>query len=336
MSVTIKEIARVAGVTPATVSRALNDKPGVSRRVRARIARIAEELGYVPDPHARALVTGRVPFVGLVVPDITNPYYPLLARGVEEAAFEAGISVLLVNTDWRADRLRQAVDLLVSRRVAGLVIAVPLERGDARVIPWTSLPGPVVLIGRDAPPGADFPSLEVNNHHGGLLVGRHLLARGWRRLAYLGGAPEDRPTRERGAGLRDALAAGPGDAALVAESAGAWTVDSGDARMTALWEAGPRPDAVFAANDLIAIGAARAMARLGLCPGRDLGLVGYDDIPAARYLEPALTTIAQPTDEMGRRAARILFARLDGDEHPEPAAVEPRLVVRQSCGHERN
>lgn len=340
MGVTIKEIARVVGVTAATVSRALNGKPGVGVRVRKRIEAVAQEMGYAPDPHARALVTGRVSFLALVVPDITNPYYPALARGAEEEAFQAGYSLLLVNTDWREERLRQALDLLSSRRVAGLVLAAPVERLDsAAPYHWASLKGALVLIGRRSPPGSEFPSLEVNNQRGGYLVGTHLAASPIprRRIAYLGGEEGDRPTTERLEGLRRALAEADcaerlPDSAFGPWTYGAWTVESGEARGCALFEADPTIDAVFAANDLLAVGVARAAVAKGRVVGEDLALIGYDDIPGSQYHSPSLTTVAQPTADMGKLAVRALLAQIEGGVMPDSLALEPTLVCRRSCG----
>lgn len=326
MAVTLKQISKAAGVTTATVSRALNGKPGVGPRMRARITRLAEELGYTPDAQARALVTGRVPFLGLVVSDITNPYYPALARSVEEAAGDGGYSVLLMNTNWRTDRLQQAVDLLLTRRVAGLILAAPVEREDA-AIPWERVRGPVVLVGRTLEAARNIPAVEVDHRLGGRLVGTHLQRLGHRRVAYLGGAAEDLPSRERLAGLREGLGGG-----VITVSHGDWTVASGERQMGELLVSGQRPDAAFAANDLLAIGAHRALRGAGLSPGRDVGLVGYDDIPAARYLDPALTTVAQPMEAMGRLATATLIAAL-GEGAPVPLnPLEPRLVIRRSSG----
>jgi LacI family transcriptional regulator, galactose operon repressor len=346
MGVTIKEIARKVGVTAATVSRALNGKPGVSATLRKRIEGVAEKMGYAPDLHARALVTGHVPFLALVVPDITNPYYPALARGAEEEAFQAGYSLLLVNTDWREERLRQALDLLRSRRVAGLALAAPVERLDSvKPYDWASLTGALVLIGRRTPEGTAFPSLELNNQRGGYLIGAHVAASSssstsslsGRRIAYLGGEEGDRPTVERLAGFRQALTeAGLADRLLDTSfgpwTYGPWTVESGQERARMLFEAVPNLDTVFAANDLLAVGVARAAAERGRVVGRDLALIGYDDIPGSRYHAPPLSTVAQPTAEMGRLAVRVLLAQIEERALPETLALEPRLVCRESCG----
>ncbi len=319
MAVTLKQISKTAGVTTATVSRALNGKPGVGARTRARIRRIAQDLGYTPDAQAQALVTGRVPFLGLVVSDITNPYYPALARSVEEAAGDGGYSVLLMNTNWRSDRLQQAVDLLLTRRVAGLILAAPVEREDAaRGIPWDRIQGPVVLVGRPLDAARGIPAVEVDHRLGGRLVGVHLRRLGHRRVAYLGGADGDLSSLERLAGLREGL----GDAEITVSS-GDWTVSSGERQMGELLVSGQRPDAAFAANDLLAIGAHRALRGAGLSPGRDVGLVGSGLGIAA------VVTVAEA---MGRLAVATLLAAL-GEGAPEPLhPLDPRLVIRQSSG----
>jgi LacI family transcriptional regulator len=359
---TIRELARRAGVSTASVSRALNNLPGVAETTRERIAALAREIGYTADERARALVTGQVPFLGLVVPDIANPYYPEVARGAEEELLERGYSLLLISTDWQLPRLRRAFELLTARRVAGLLIAVPVNGElEAVGIPREQLARSIALLGQAAPgPGPALASVEVDDRHGGWLVGQHLIARGWQKIAYLAGPERDRAARERLAGLRRALAEAGNERALCAVAHGEWSIASGHAQAGRLLDldlpaaetrgapkragsrasAGARrrsapPIAIFAANDLLALGVAQAASERGLRLGQDLGLVGYDDIDPVRFLEVPLTTVAQPKRELGRLAARLLLARIAGEEPRSRIRLKPSLVVRGSCGATR-
>lgn len=343
---TIKEIARRAGVSYASVSRALNDKPGVAEKTRRRIVRLAAKMGYTPDWQARALVTGKVPLLGLVVPDITNPFYPEMIRGAEEEVFRRGYNLLLQDTAWRAERLRKAFALLQTRRVAGLLVAAPLN-GVAKTLCTKNgqsdgvAASRVVLVGQAAPRKCSFAAMEVDDRRGGYLVGRHLVDSGWKRIAFVGGPRKDRSSRRRLSGLKRALREGGRNDALVAARHGKWTVESGREMAAALLEHRPRPDALFAANDLLALGAMQALAAGGLRAGRDVGVVGYDDIGWTRYLGVSLTSVAQPKHALGKRAAALLLQRIEvaeaqrdrGLDDPNASGVlEPKLVIRESCG----
>lgn len=328
MAATIKTVAAAAGVSCATVSRALNGQHGVGPRTRRRIQRLARELGYVPDAQAQALVSGRLPFVGLVVPDITNPHFPAIARGAEEAAFALGYSLLLVDTAWRDDRARHALDLLTSRRVAGLLLSIPMERLEPTP-DWDRLRPCAVMAGQPSPAGSGLGAVEVDDALGGRLVGEHLAARGWRRVAFLAGPREEAATRRRLAGLEAAVAASGGALELVATRFGEWTEAWGAAEAGRVLDA-MDVDALFAANDLLALGALAAAEARGRTPGGDLAVVGYDDIDAAARCRVPLTTVAQPTREVGREAVRRLVARIENESSLEDLRLPPTLVPRAS------
>ena len=336
MTVNIRDIAELAGVSEASVSRALNDRPGVSDATRERIRAVAERMGYRPDARARALVTGEVPLLGLVVPDITNPFFPAVARGAEEEAHEHGYSLLLLNTNWRRDRLLQAFEILSTRRVAGLMVSAPIPDALFAQVPGrTDFDGRVVCVSVDRPTGTRFDMIGVDDDAGGAAVSTHLLARGCRRIAFLSGPVEETSARQRLAGLRRALdKAGEGER-LRYVSHGEWTVRSGEAQTAQILDEGGRPDAVFAANDLVAIGAWRALRERGLRAGEDLALVGYDDIDAVRWPEVAITSVAQPKAEVGQGAVRLLLASLEAGAQGANVRLAPTLEVRQSSAHFR-
>jgi len=335
MQITIRDIAREAGVSCSAVSRALNERPGVGAETVARIRTIAARLGYIADAQAQALVTGKVPFIGLVVPDLLNPFFPAVARGAEEALYEAGYSLLLQDTAWQKERLRHSFELLLSRRVAGLLMAAPLN-GTLRDLglEWDAVRDSVVLVGHPPPRGSGASSVEVDDRLGGSLVGRHLVKAGRRRVAFVSGPKRQRASRMRLAGLESALQGGR--AKLVAESYGGWSVESGHEQTAALLARRRRPDGIFAANDLLAMGAARAAAEAGLSVGEDLGIVGYDDIDHVKHMEVPLTTVAQPKVEVGRAAAELLLSAVAGGGARQRVRLEPTLVVRDSCGAGRS
>jgi len=333
MPATIKEIAAATRVSTASVSRALNGLPGVSPGTRTRILETAHDLGYTPDSRGRALATGKVPFLGLVLPDITNPFFPAVARGAQEEVQRRGFGLLLVDTDWRPDRLVSSFDLLTSRMVSGLLVAVPLNGALKEMAPTQErLGGAVVMVGQGAPRGCGFGAVDLDDHQGGYLVGQHLLSQGWRSVAYVAGPEGNRAARRRLSGLRKALADGGRTDALVAVSNGEWSVESGQAQAAALLRSQSRRLAIFAANDQLALGVSRAAAGAGRCLGEDLGLVGYDDIETLRHLEVPITSVAQPKVELGRRAAGMLLRSILGGEEPKRVKLRPRLVIRRSCG----
>jgi len=323
------EIARIARVSVATVSRALNGQPGVGERTRRRIRTLASQMNYRPHANARALVTGHSPFLGLVVPDITNPFFPSLARGAEEEAFCRGYSLLLLNTNWDQGRLRQAFDLLDSRRVGGLLLALPpapevLAGRDPDLLSRT-----VVMAGVQAPAETGIRSVTVDDREGGAMVARHLLEQGYRRIGFVGGPRQDPSCRHRHEGFLEVLSRA-GRTRLGPVSFGEWSVESGYRQAKTLLGRRNWPDALFAANDLLALGVAEAMREVGLAPGPAMGLVGYDDIESVRWTAVPISSVAQPEAEVGREAVRRLIALILG-QAPEPdTRLVPRLSVRAS------
>lgn len=325
MPVTIKEIALAANVSIASVSRTLNEQAGVGSATRARIEAVVQKMGYTPDSRARALVTGEeMPFLALAVPDIANPFYAELARGAEQALDEHRCSLLLVSTGWQNERLARAFELLSSRRVAQLLIAAPVE---GLVMPWERYRHKVVLIGQTAPRGSGLDAVDTDDRHGGWLAGRHLLALGWRRIAFIAGPERDCSAQARLAGLRRALNGDP-----LVTSFGEWTVQSGYDQASALLRRRRPPDAIFAGNDLLALGVARAAVDNELKLGRDLGLMGYDDIEPLKYLEIPISSIAQSKREMGAKAIRLLLGGGQRGGRGRRVRLKPELVARQSCG----
>jgi LacI family transcriptional regulator len=365
MATTIADVARRAGVSTATVSRVLSGVGRARPETHARVEAAARDLGFRPSDVARSLKRRSTLTLGLIVTDIENPYFPQLVRAVEDAAIGEGYAILLCNADEDPEREASYLDLLVERRVDGLIVAASTI--GSRQGEWLArAPLPAVLV-NTASPGTELPTIVSDNRGGGAAAARHLLELGHRRFGYLMPPPRNLDAPDRLAGVRDALAAaglgahgsvgsdgsegtdpGGGSVPGGAEPAlaignGAPTVTGGEIAMTALLAQAPRPTAVIAYNDLMAIGAMRAIRDRGLRVPADVSLVGFDDVAFAAYVEPALTTLRQESAEMGRWAVATLTARIKADrdegetEAVPPAPAERRvvpvqLVVRASTG----
>jgi LacI family transcriptional regulator len=324
----IADVATRAGVSVTTVSHVLSGRRPVADATRSRVLEVIRELGYQPDAAARSLRTGRTMTVALIVPDLTNPFYPVVARGLEDRLRPAGYHAVVCNTDGRRDEELSFLREMVSRGVDGIVAAAfGLTRED--LLAHKHLP--LVRVGGrfDASTG---DLVRSDDEAGTTAAVRHLLACGHRRLGFAGGAPDVGPSRLREAGFRNALAeAGVAvDEALVVS--GDFTREAGRAAARRLLDAYEAPTAVVCANDLIAIGVLDEARARGLAVPGDLAVTGYDDIDAASLVTPALTTVVNPAREIGRVCGELLLARLAGGGGPKREIVLANsLVVRDSA-----
>lgn len=326
----LTDVAKRAGVSPMTVSRVVHGSPMVSAELRARVEAALAETGYLPNALARSLRAGRTGTIALLLPDMTNPFFTTLAQGVETAAREAGVTMFLANSDEDEEEERRLVRVLVQRQVDGLLI-VPAGAGAASIRLCLERGVHVVLVDR-RPASSDVDIVRADSEAGALELGRLLVGLGHRHTAVLSG-PSSVPTAvDRVAGFRRALVDEAGlPEPLVVH--GAFTIEAGRAMATGVMGATPRPTAVFAANNFIAIGVLHALDELGLrCP-EDVAVVGFDDLPEAMVTFPFLTVAAQPAFEEGRQAVAVLLARLADPARPPQEIVLPtRLVVRRSSG----
>jgi LacI family transcriptional regulator len=328
MTATIADVAAKAGVSTATVSRVLAGVGQARPETQARVLKAARELDYRPSEVARSLKRRSTQTLGLIITDIENPYFPQLVRSVEDAARAAGYSVLLCNAADDPEREASYLDLLVERRVDGLVIAA--SSLGARHGDWlTAPPIPVVLV-NTAAPEADVPTIMSDNEGGGRMVAEHLIGLGHRRFGYLMPPPRNVDAPDRLAGVRRALReAGIGpDALQIAR--GEALVWGGEVAANELLDRAPETTAFIAYNDLMAIGALRALRRRGRRVPAEASVAGFDDVALAAYVDPPLTTIAQRTEEMGRWAV----ARLVGEDGLGPSSVRlpVDLQIRDSTG----
>ena len=328
MKATIADVAAKAGVSTATVSRVLSGLGRASAATQARVLEAARDLDYRPSEVARSLKRRSTQTLGLLITDIENPYFPQLVRSVEDAARAAGYTVLLCNAAEDAGREAAYLDLLVDRRVDGLVIAASslgVRHGEWLMAP----PIPVVLV-NTAAPDAGVPTIMSDNEGGGRMVTEHLLGLGHRRFGYLMPPPRNVDAPARLAGVRGALrsAGVPRDALTIAR--GEALVGGGEAAANDLLDRAPGTTAFIAYNDLMAIGALRALRQRGRRVPADASVVGFDDVALAAYVDPPLTTISQQTEEMGRWAV----GRLTGVDGLGPSSVRlpVGLEVRGSSG----
>jgi LacI family transcriptional regulator len=335
-NVTIKDVARLSGVSPMTVSRVINDSERVSPDTRRRVEQAILELGYVPSRLARGLSRQRTRTLALVVPDVANPFFTLIVRGAEDFARRADYRVILCDT--RADLTveRDVIEEMIAHRVEGIVIAPVSDRSKAHLRRLASFGVPFVLIDRTVP-GIDADVVLGDSVGGARRLVDHLISLGHRRIGFIVESDEVSTARDRRRGYEAALTAGgiPLDPALVANA----TVDpsGGFDGMRRLLALADRPTAVFTVNNLVALGAIEAVRDAGLEVPDDIALVCFDDIEYASRLHPFLTVMEQPAETFGTLGTQLLLERIDGrsTERPRLVVLPAEFVVRKSCGASR-
>ena len=331
--VTLKDVARAAGVHPGTVSRALDPAKMwlVTPLTRAKVEAAARELGYRPDIVARSLRSGATKTIGVVVADLSNPFVGEVIHGIAGFLYPRDFMPLIIETFDDRERLAVALDALRSRRVDAVVITVA-RTTDAEDILQVARGGlPLVLAVRHLP-GSGLPTVVHDDLGGGRLVAEHLLSLGHRQLGELRGAQDAQPFLERGRAFQQAVAAGGGAVREIDSVAAVPTPLEGRRLMERYLEArGELPTAFFVHNDAMAIGAIDALRQAGLrCP-EDISVVGYNDAPMSDHLTPSLTTVRYPSDEVGRFSAAVALSHIaDPDLPGEHVSFPAELVVRGS------
>ncbi len=300
---TIKDVAKAAGVTYPTVSRVLSGKPYVALETKERVLQAISELGYRPSAAARSMVTQRTHLIAMLVPHLTDPNFGTLFSGAEREARALGYSVLVADFESASDK----GGILAEHRVDGVLVLEPQNFRAREYL--TQLP----LVELD-----DVP---MDHRTGGCLVARHLLEFGHTKVVFVGGPSAAPHATGRYTGLLEHFPDAPW-------YAGDWTVESGFALLESALA--HRPTALFAANDYIALGLLHGLRNKGLRVPEDISLVGFDDIPLAKHFTPALTTVQQPLEQQGARAASLLITKLRGFPMPPIEMISPRLILRES------
>ena len=336
-NVTLRDVAHAVGVHPSTVSRALDPKRSwsINEQTRQKIVQVAQELGYKTDTIASGLRRGRSETIGIVVPDLANPFYAPMIRGIENALEGRGIMALIAETQEDRERMSKVFDHLASRRVDGVITAAA-RKGDETILRKVSENFPVVLAVRSLE-RSGLPTITHDDELGGKLLAEYLVTLGHKRIAQLSGPQDISSFVGRSHGFCTALTAARIEVISLDECAANPTISEGKRLMQHLLTiVSPLPTAVFAHNDLMALGALEALKAAGMrCP-EDISLVGYNDSPQAAYTAPPLTTVHLPSYELGRIAAELIVTL---SEEPglvlQNMSLPPLLVVRQSAAAPR-
>lgn len=331
MAVTLTELAKAAGVSIATVSRALTDSAHpMNKETKQRILTLAHELGYRPNLMARSLKTERTFTIGIIVDNIAGPFTPIMIRGIQDYLNEHHYFSVVINADWNPETETEAIHNLISRSIDGIIFVESWLRDAQPTLDTANKPYVFVhrLFG-----GSKINSVNVDDVAGGRMATEHLLILQHRRIGFIAGRKGWNASEARLVGYRAALkyAHIPYDRALVIE--GDWEMQSGYPAAKKFLQMSERPTAIFAANDLMALGAIYAIQEAGLRVPEDIAVVGYDDREIASIARPSITTVSLPCYEMGQRSAELLLQLLEKKiETAEPIRIQGKLIVRESSG----
>jgi LacI family repressor for deo operon, udp, cdd, tsx, nupC, and nupG len=330
MGVSIKDIAKAAGVSHSTVSRALADSPLVAEETKRRVRCLAKKMGYSPSAIARGLVTKRTQTVGLVVTTIADPFVSEVVRGIEETALDNGYSVILCDSNAEPQREITAVRTLREKRVDGIIVTAS-RVGNLYLPLLEEVEVPIVLINNQRA-GRYVYSVATDNVHGGEMITNHLLELGHRRIGYITGPEGASSSLDRLEGYKRALRAHRIKFTDSVISSGNGCPDGGERGMRQLLALSPPPTAVFCYNDMTAVGAMAEARRMGFRVPQDFSVVGFDDIAFAAYVDPPLTTVEQRKYEMGQMAMGMVLDILAGADTVPDITLQGQLVVRGSSG----
>ena len=322
----IKDVAREAGVSPTTVSRYLNNHLELPDSTKSRIDEAIRQLDYRPNLLAKRLSTGRAEIIGVVAPEIANPFFTNLVAAIEDEAEQHGYSVLLSSTRGMRAREIEQISRLEDRHVDGLILMTN-QPDDGTLAAFIDKHTNIVLLDEDVP-GFSGPKVFVENMEGAYEATRLLIRSGHKRVAHIGGPPGLMSTTER----RDGFLRAMDEAGLTASHVllGSYTREFGASAIGEILASPERPSAVFAGSDFVALGVMQGLCAHGLSVPADISLVGFDDMPFADMLAPPLTTVRQPVQELGRQAFRTLFAALNEQPIPQQERLPTTLVERQS------
>jgi LacI family transcriptional regulator/LacI family repressor for deo operon, udp, cdd, tsx, nupC, and nupG len=326
------DVARRAKVNISTVSRTINQTGKIGAETQARVLKAMRELGYKPNRVARRLRTrdSSSNLLGLIIPNIQNIFFADLARGVEDVAYKSSYAVLLCNYDEDEAKERFYLDVMQSESVDGIILP-PIHENDPAVLQVVRNGTPVVCVDRSLASG-NLDKVEVDNHVGALRAVEHIIAQGHRRIGLIGGPADSSTGRERLRGYKDAHS----QAGLPIKSElirfGDFKQESGRLLAHELLALSDPPTAIFACNGLMTAGALEAIAALGLKIPKQVGIVGFDELPLSGVFNPPLTVVRQPAYEVGKYAAELLLKRIEDAKRPATSLkLMPELIIRKSC-----
>ncbi|GGE03933.1 LacI family transcriptional regulator [Marinithermofilum abyssi] len=324
---TIKDVAERAGVSISTVSLALNNQPHVRPETRRRVLKAAKQLNYRPNGIARDLKSSKTETIGLILSDLAGPFYSELIRGIQDVTAAYGYDLVVVSAIGDSPKSARYIQ---EKRTDGMVVLAHSIPSDL-ILEAARPEFPIVVLDRELKSDHVY-SVVVDNRKAAFDATMYLLDKGYRQVAYLGGPSDSADNAKRFDGFREAIMSRQ----LTVEPKwllqGNFTKEGGHRAVRLLAAQGLLPEAIFSANDEMAIGAMEALAELGVKVPEEVAVVGFDDIQLARYVRPGLTTVHQPMYDMGTIAANLLFRRLQGDDSVRSVVMETKLVVRESCG----
>lgn len=333
VELTIKDIARLAGVSTATVSRVINDYPGVREKTRIRVKKVIDKFGYQRNILARKLVTKKTSIIGVVLSDITNPFYSEIARGIEDEARKWGYTVIFGSTDNTREIQKEYVNLFREQRVDGIIFAsVALQDPDVEKLFKEDVP--FVLVNRKLDTiKTDFVVLD--NVKGAYMAAEHLIKLGHKRIGFICGPLNYSTGVDRLRGYKEALRKYNIEEYPELVKSGNFRQESGYRAFKEFMSMKSPPTAVFASNDFMALGVLEAALELGIRIPEDIALVGFDDINFASFKFVSLTTVAQRKYEMGAKGIQLLIKKIESSERwiPQEIYLKPRLIIRGSCGY---
>lgn len=333
--VTIKDIAQMAGVSPATVSRALTGSAGVGEQLRGEIVEISRREGYRANSIARSLIKNKTDMIGLIVPDVSNTFYAELAFGIEKCAYENDYNIMLFNSRFRNrnNEIRDLFDLVIGNQVDGIILAG--SHDESKWLAEYSPTIPLVLQGDAAEStfNALFNSVSIDNHSGGYLAGEYLCGLGHKKIACVGMRTKSITHRDRFSGFCEALEKDGLIPTVLENRAESSSIEAGYQLGKRLLGSGAEHTAIFATADSVAIGIMQAASELGVRIPDDVSLIGFDNVTYARLPRISLTTIDQCTPELAREAMEVLLSVIEGREENQNVHrfIQPRLVERESC-----
>lgn len=331
MGVTIKDIAKEANVSATTVSRVLNNKPGVSIKTKKKIEHLIEVMGYNPNSVARGLVLNKTYTIGLIIPDISNPFFPEMARGVEDKATELGYSVVYYNTDKDKREEKRAIALLRSKQVDGIIVSFFSRSIKKELKKLEEMNYPVVRVDSNLKKSI-YPSVTIDSVSSAYRATEYLINMGHRKIGHMTGKMNSRAARHLLVGYKNCLRKYGLEFCMDWIIEGDFTKESGYHQMKKILQWKEKPTAIFFANDLMAIGAYKALYEMGYKVPDDISIIGHDDIEFSSYIIPPLTTMKLSEYNLGYYAADILIKSIENKEGDieESIILHPELIERAS------
>lgn len=329
MKITIKDIARLSGVSTTTVSKIINKKDkDISQNTIDRVNKIMKEHNYVPSTIARSMVTKKTKTIGIIIPDIRNPFFPELTRGAEDMAHDLGYNLIICNTDDDIAKERQYMDILKKKMVDGIIFTA--SSAESSISHISKNDPPMVLVDRDV----ELPNLKgrivVDNITGGYIATKHLIDKGCKKIGIITGSKTSLPSIHRYEGYLKALKEANMEIREDICRFGSFKSEYGYEVVMDILDKETDVDGIFCASDMIAIGAMKGIKEKGLNIPDDIKIVGFDDIYISGYLNPGLTTVRQPIYSIGAEAAKLLIESIENKSEKATVMLKTELVIRES------